>query len=82
MRSMRVLVASAVALWCQAGQQGLINGIKTQNPPPACLHKALGIPGVVKRVIGPRHAGLEVAQQGIDPTQLRRLRPWRPPPVT
>ena len=56
---MRVLVASAVALWCQAGQHGLINGFKTQNPPPACLHKALGSAAVCKgrqvaRPHGPR----------------------------
>ena len=28
---------------------------------------------MVKRMVGARHAGLEVAQQGVDPVQLRRL---------
>ena len=30
--------------------------------------------GVVKRMVRARHAGLEVAQHGVDPMQLRRLR--------
>ncbi len=35
---------------------------------------ACPMPGVIKRVVRARHASLEIAQQGIDPVQLGRLR--------